>query len=94
MSFRPVLVFALLIASFSGISAQVQPTPSPRTSPTISPTPAVTPTATPLPQQTIFDLQAKLRQSLQRPEVRRGMVGVKVISMATGKVVFEENAEK
>ena len=94
MSFRPLLVFALLVASFSGISAQVQPTPTPRTSPTASPAPAATPSVTPLPQQTIFDLQAKLRQSLQRPEVRRGMVGVKVISMATGKVVFEENAEK
>ena len=94
MSFRPVLVLALLIASFSGISAQVQPTPAPRTSPTVSPTPAATPSVTPLPQQTIFDLQAKLRQSLQRPDVRRGMVGVKIVSMATGKVVFEENAEK
>ena len=92
MSFRPVLVLAFLIASLSGISAQTQPTPS--ASPTASPVAAPTSVATPLPQQTVSDLQARLRQSLQRPEVRRGMVGVKVISMATGKVVFEENAEK
>lgn len=94
MSHRLLFVFAFLIATVSGVSAQVQPTPTPRTSPSVSPTPAPIPSATPLPQQTIFDLQAKLRQSLQRPEVRRGTVGVKVISMATGKVVFEENAEK
>ena len=94
MSLRPVLLLVFLAASITGTSAQTQPTPTPRTSPTISPTPAITPSVTPLPQQTIFDLQAKLRQSLQRPEVRRGMVGVKVISMMSGKVVFEENAEK
>src|SRR5687767_895556 len=96
MTFRPVLFLAFLIASLSGISAQTQPTPTPRVTPVASPSPAATPTQsiTPLPQQTIFDLQARLRQALQRPEFRRGMVGVKVISMATGKTVFEENAEK
>ena len=96
MSFRLVFVLTFLIASLSGISAQTQPVPTPRPSSTATPSPTASPapSATPPPQQTVFDLQARLRQSLQRPEVRRGMVGVKVISMSTGKVVFEENAEK
>lgn len=96
MLFRSALVAAFLTASFAGITAQSQPTPTPRVSVTATPVPTATPapTITPLPQQTIFDLQAKLRQALLRPEVRRGTVGIKVISMATGKVVFEENAEK
>src|SRR5690606_3857042 len=32
--------------------------------------------------------------SLAKPEVSRGSVGVKVTSLATGKVIFESNAEK
>jgi len=44
--------------------------------------------------QTIFDLQAKIRASMARPELRRGSIGVKVVSLDTGKIVFEENAEK
>ena len=97
MLLRPVLkvVFVIAVAA-AGLFAQTQPTPTPRILPTATPAamPNASPTATPMPQQTIFDLQAKLRQSLQRPEVRRGTVGVKIVSMATGKVVFEENAEK
>ena len=38
--------------------------------------------------------QAKIRQSLARPELRRGSVGIKIASLDTGKIVFEENAEK
>lgn len=45
-------------------------------------------------EQTIFDLQAKIRLSLGRPELRRGNIGIKVASLETGKIVFEENAEK
>ena len=55
--------------------------------PTVSPTPIQT-------AQTIFDLQAKIRQSLARPEIRRGTVGIKIASLETGKVIFEDNAEK
>jgi serine-type D-Ala-D-Ala carboxypeptidase/endopeptidase (penicillin-binding protein 4) len=44
--------------------------------------------------QTIFDLQANIRQALTRPELRRGNIGIKIVALDTGKVVFEENAEK
>ena len=56
------------------------------------------PTASPTPfaagGQTLFDLQAKIRGAMARPELRRGSIGVKIVALDTGKVVFEENAEK
>lgn len=91
-----------------GVSASAQsiqrqrttekPTPTPKLTPTPIPTPSPlgspTPAATPVPVQAIADLQARIRAALARPEVRRGKIGVKVVSLDTGKVVFEENAEK
>lgn len=70
------------------------PTPTPIITPT--PTPVVTPTPipTPLPIQTLLELQSRIRTSLSRPELRRGSVGIKIVSLSTGKVIFEENAEK
>ena len=68
------------------------PTPIPK--PTVSPTPAAVPTPVIQSGQTIFDLQAKIRGAMARPALRRGSLGVKVVALDTGKVVFEENAEK
>lgn len=76
------------------------PTPKPAATPKSTPTPkpAVTPTPVPtpapMPVQTLPDLLSKIRGSLMRPELRRGSIGVKIVSLGTGKVVFEENAEK
>ncbi len=36
----------------------------------------------------------KIRTRITRPEVRRGQVGIKIVSLNTGKVVFDENSEK
>lgn len=73
-------------------------TPTPKVSPTpkTSPTPIPKPTATPTPQtvQTLEGLQAKIRLALSRPELRRGTVAVKIASLNSGKVVFEDSAEK
>ena len=92
-----------------GVSAQerpdrvvVKPTPTPKTTPTLTPTatpipkitPTPTPTATPISLQTLADLQSKIRLALARPELRRGSVGIKIASLSTGKVIFEENAER
>ncbi|MDQ3041172.1 MAG: D-alanyl-D-alanine carboxypeptidase/D-alanyl-D-alanine-endopeptidase [Acidobacteriota bacterium] len=73
-----------------------KPTPTPQQTPTRSPTITPTPTSTPtpVPIQTITELQSKIRLTLARPELRRGSVGVKIVSLDTNKVVFEENAEK
>ena len=53
-----------------------------------------TPTPTPVSAQTIETLQAKIRQRLFAPEVRRGRIGIKVVSLNSGKVIFESDSEK
>lgn len=57
-------------------------------SPTPSPSPIVSNA------QTVNDLQFRLRQSLAKPEVQRGSVGVKITSLDSGKVIYEQDAEK
>lgn len=58
------------------------------------PTPKASPTASPTPIQTVQSLQSKILSVLRRPELQRGSIGIKVVSLDSGKVVFEENAEK
>lgn len=88
------------IASANSVTAQVTPTPRPRVIVTGSPSPTPTPVAspspspTPPPLQTLDSLQSKIRQRLFASEVRRGRVGVKIVSLATGKVIFENDSEK
>ncbi|HUR97593.1 MAG TPA: D-alanyl-D-alanine carboxypeptidase/D-alanyl-D-alanine-endopeptidase [Pyrinomonadaceae bacterium] len=65
-------------------------------------TPITTPTPVPQPSPAVVqasvhslaDLQSTIRARLLAPELRRGQAGVKIVSMNTGKVVYEENAEK
>jgi D-alanyl-D-alanine carboxypeptidase/D-alanyl-D-alanine-endopeptidase (penicillin-binding protein 4) len=75
---------------------QFPPKPVSTPTPIIIPTPIITPTPTPTPPpiQTLPELQSRIRLSLARPELRRGQVGIKIVSLQTGKVIFEENAEK
>ncbi len=83
---RAISILALSLALFTATAgAQVS---------AVSPTPMPSPTAVPTAVQSLNDLQFRLRQSLAKPEIQRGSVGVKISSLATGKVVFEENAEK
>ncbi|MEK7724302.1 MAG: D-alanyl-D-alanine carboxypeptidase, partial [Acidobacteriota bacterium] len=70
------------------------PTPTPIITPTLTPVVTPTPIPTPPPIQTLPELQSRIRLSLSRPELRRGSVGIKIVSLSTGKVIFEENAEK
>ncbi len=83
---------------------------APTASPTPSPTPSEIPAATPgLPQQvqpgrqqrtttfttrTTAELQARISEILRRPELAPAMIGIKVASLDTGKVLFEQNANK
>lgn len=83
--FRLLFLFSIVSVATTFLAAQT---------PTPTATPSPTPLVTPLPGQTLADLQMKFRQSLAKPEIRRGMVGVKVVSLTSGKAVFEENAEK
>ncbi len=85
-----IAVIALTLLLAPAYFAQ-RPTPSP------TPRPAATVTATPIQTpavRSLADLQAEIRSRLQRPELRRGQVGIKIVSLNTGKVVFEENGEK
>jgi D-alanyl-D-alanine carboxypeptidase/D-alanyl-D-alanine-endopeptidase (penicillin-binding protein 4) len=84
-----LIIFALL-ATASLPSAGQTPTPTPTTTPLPQPSPA----AVQKPVQTLADLQSRIRSRLLAPELRRGQVGIKIVSLSTGKVIFEENAEK
>ena len=58
-----------------------------------SPTPAVQPVVGKQPQ-TLDSLKSFLAARLARPEVARGRVGVKIASLNTGKVIYEQDADK
>src|SRR5688572_29062456 len=55
---------------------------------------AVAQQPTPAPPKTLPELQAKISEVLAKPELAPAMVGIKVVSLDTGKVLFEDNAEK
>ena len=44
--------------------------------------------------RTLPDLRAKISEVLAKPELSSAMVGLKVVSLDTGRVLFEENAAK
>ena len=77
--------------------AAPQPSPAPSASPVSSPQPS--PTVVPQlraanPTKTLAELQARINEILDKPELSSAMVGVKVVSLDTGKTLFEENAHK
>src|SRR5688572_24487164 len=53
--------------------------------------PAFAQTAAP---KTVDELRTRISQILAKPELSPAMVGVKVVSLDTGRVLFEENAAK
>ncbi|MEP7148285.1 MAG: D-alanyl-D-alanine carboxypeptidase/D-alanyl-D-alanine-endopeptidase [Acidobacteriota bacterium] len=85
MNRKFLTAFFLCISGAISIAAQ---------SPTPSPVPQPSPIAVQRPVQTLTDLQSRIRSRLLAPELRRGQVGIKIVSLNTGKVVFEENGEK
>jgi D-alanyl-D-alanine carboxypeptidase/D-alanyl-D-alanine-endopeptidase (penicillin-binding protein 4) len=72
---------------------QASPSPTPPTpTPEASPTPAVVIASTPT--ASLVELQSRITQILQKPELAPALVGVKVVSVDSGKVIFESNAAK
>jgi len=78
---------------------RVVQTPSPSPTPlteieqaTPTPTPAAVRTSNTT--QTLEQLRARISQVLARPELSSAMIGIKAASLDTGKVLFEENANK
>jgi serine-type D-Ala-D-Ala carboxypeptidase/endopeptidase (penicillin-binding protein 4) len=75
------------------------PSPTPNPSPVASPVPAPSPQASPTPKvatptQTLAELQARISEVLEKPALAQAMVGIKVASLDTGRVLFESNANK
>ena len=83
-------VIGVLMWLVSGSAMTQEATPVKTASPM---PPASTPAATP-PLQTIEELQAKIRQRLSHPELAHGRVGIKIVSLSSGKTVFEMDADK
>jgi serine-type D-Ala-D-Ala carboxypeptidase/endopeptidase (penicillin-binding protein 4) len=100
-----ILSFAFLLCGLNfGVPGAAQEvnrqrvtTPTPTQTPIPKPiaSPTATPVSTPtLSQQTLTDLQFRIRSVLSNPGLQRGQVGVKIVSLDTEKVIFEQNAEK
>jgi serine-type D-Ala-D-Ala carboxypeptidase/endopeptidase (penicillin-binding protein 4) len=75
------------------------PTPSPSPSPLATPSSSPTPTPTPAPRtgtptRTVQELQTRIGDILRRPELDAAFVGIKVVSLDSGKILFEENSRK
>ena len=79
------IVLGFAAASAIGQSIITKGTPAP----TAIPTPSLAITG-----PTIIDLQAKIRSRISRPEIVRGRIGIKIVSLNTGKIIFDESSEK
>ncbi len=66
------------------------PTPKVSATPTVS----ITPTPTAAQYSTLPEIQAKIQTILARPDLRRGQIGVKIVSLDSNKIIYEQNAEK
>ncbi len=101
-----VAIISISIGIISGVSVSadtrsgslVSPTPTPKQKPTPTPKPTATPLPTPAPTpvtvQTLADLQSKIHGRMLTPAVARGRIGIKIVSLNSGKVVFENDADK
>src|SRR5689334_13676249 len=52
------------------------------------------PKPAPVAPKTLAELQAKISEILAKPELSPAMVGIKVVSLDTGRVLFEDHADK
>ncbi len=87
-------------------AATPTPVPSPIPGPVSTGSPADVPQASPSPTpdtsqlrlvsttRTLTELQSRISDVLRKPELAPAMIGVKVVSLETGRVLFEENAHK
>lgn len=76
--------------------AQPSPSPTPVPAPTVepSPSPGVAQQKGSQPTKTLAELQSRISEILAKPELSSAMIGVKVASLDTGRVLFEENGSK
>jgi len=103
-----ILALCLGAASLSAFPARVSPqrertvappvtaqaTPTPQASPSPSPAPSPAQERSANTTRTLAELQTRISEILRQPEFAPAMVAVKVASLETGRVLFEENAHK
>ena len=89
-----LILFGIGVTAQETNRTRVAPGPTPPTKITPQPTVSPTPISTPVAVQTVPYLQSRIRLLLQRPDLRRGQIGVKIVSLDSGKIVFEQSAEK
>jgi D-alanyl-D-alanine carboxypeptidase/D-alanyl-D-alanine-endopeptidase (penicillin-binding protein 4) len=70
------------------------PVPLDSASPSPAPTPEAARVRAAATTRTLGELQARISDVLRKPELSSAMIGIKVASLETGKVLFEENANK
>jgi D-alanyl-D-alanine carboxypeptidase/D-alanyl-D-alanine-endopeptidase (penicillin-binding protein 4) len=94
------LVLLALVLSLAPIQVTAQrerqATDPAQTPTTAAPSPTPTPSPSPVSRTTnsLAELQSRINDILDKPELASAMVGIKVASLDTGKVLFEENAHK
>lgn len=76
------------------VTPAASPAEVPQASPQVTASPNVVVSKTAATIRTLAELQARISVVLRKPELESAMVGIKVASLETGKVLFEENADK
>ncbi len=74
-------------------SGQIQPTPTPRARVVVT-DPVEKNIDVRSDGETLDDIRTKIASRLSQPETRRGTIGFKAVSLKTGKVIYEQNADK
>lgn len=92
MRYFRFLAVAVLTLSSIQIAFSQDTTVRPRTAPSVEPSPQ--PTAAAASNEALMTLQSRLRQLVFSPEARRGRIGIKAVSLRTGRVIFESDSEK
>src|ERR1043166_7482218 len=92
------LALVLLVATFGNVSAQPQRERRVVAEPTSSPAAATTATTrseklVPGPR-TLSELQSQIDQIVHQPVLQSGFFAVKIVSLDTGQVIFEQDANK
>jgi len=79
-----------------GRIATTTPTPlgTPEPANVAPPEPVTKPAPTPAATPTLADLETAIRQRLFDPAARRGRIGMKAVSLASGKIIVEQDSDK
>lgn len=87
-----VFVSVLPVAAQTSAQRERQTTQAPAPQPSPSPIPA--PAKSSVPSKSVAELQQKIAAVLAKPELSSALIGLKIVSLDTGKVIFEENEDK